>query len=58
MFMRQRDLLLNAKALDLACGTGCYSFALLEWGAHHVIGVDISEGMIRAARAGLETREE
>lgn len=37
--------------LDLACGEGFYSRLLKETGAAEVIGVDISEEMIRLARA-------
>lgn len=40
----------GAKVLDLACGTGAYSRVLLEMGASHVVGVDISPVMIQAAR--------
>lgn len=41
----------NATILDLACGTGYYSKAFLEWGAKSVVGVDISTAMIEAAQA-------
>ena len=44
----------DAKVLDLACGTGAYSRALLSWGAKEVVGVDISTKMIEVARAGLQ----
>ena len=37
--------------LDLACGEGFYSRLLKENGAAEVVGVDISEAMIRLARA-------
>jgi ubiquinone/menaquinone biosynthesis C-methylase UbiE len=40
----------GAKVLDLACGTGYYSLALLEWGATSVVGVDISQAMVEGAR--------
>lgn len=36
--------------LDLACGTGIFTRALKRWGAARVVGVDISEDMIRVAR--------
>lgn len=39
----------GANVLDLACGTGYYSLALLEWGATSVVGVDISQAMIDGA---------
>lgn len=41
----------GTKVLDLACGTGYYSRTALELGAASVIGVDISPGMIEAAKA-------
>lgn len=40
----------GARVLDLACGTGFYSFPLLEWGASSVLGVDLSPAMIEEAR--------
>lgn len=40
----------GATVLDLACGTGYYSRLLLDWGAARVVGVDVSEKMIDAAR--------
>lgn len=45
----------GAKVLDLACGTGYYSLALLEWGAASVVGVDISEAMVDGARSAAKT---
>ncbi|MCJ1352843.1 MAG: hypothetical protein MMC33_002827 [Icmadophila ericetorum] len=39
--------------LDLACGTGYHSNLLLDWGAASVTGIDISPGMIEAAKAKL-----
>ncbi|KAK4546601.1 hypothetical protein LTR36_001818 [Oleoguttula mirabilis] len=39
--------------LDLACGLGRWSHMLVEEGAAHVTGVDISEGMIASARETL-----
>ncbi|KAL8938930.1 MAG: hypothetical protein Q9211_002981 [Gyalolechia sp. 1 TL-2023] len=41
----------GANVLDLACGSGHYSRLLLSWGASQVCGVDISRGMIEAAKA-------
>lgn len=38
-------------ALDLACGTGFYTRALRRLGAARALGVDISEDMVRVARA-------
>ena len=37
--------------LDLACGTGYYAKELRRRGAARVVGVDVSEAMIRATRA-------
>src|ERR1700728_3235340 len=31
----------NARVIDLACNEGWFSHRLLEWGASHVLGVDI-----------------
>lgn len=42
----------TARVLDLACGTGVYSRAVLSWGAKEVVGVDISDAMISVAKAG------
>ncbi|MCJ1288673.1 hypothetical protein MMC34_000202 [Xylographa carneopallida] len=39
--------------LDLACGAGFYSNLLIDWGAAHVLGIDISTEMIREARSSL-----
>jgi SAM-dependent methyltransferase len=44
----------GAKVLDLACGTGFYSRALLEWGAQEVVGMDISSEMVKAAEAEVQ----
>ncbi|KAN0095843.1 S-adenosyl-L-methionine-dependent methyltransferase [Hyaloscypha variabilis] len=40
----------NARILELACGSGFYTYKLLEWGASSVLGVDISSVMIDEAR--------
>jgi toxoflavin synthase len=40
--------------LDLACGTGYYAKELRRRGAVRVVGVDVSEAMIRATRAHEE----
>ena len=40
----------GARVLDLACGTGFFSKAFLDWGASSVLGVDISTTMVNAAR--------
>ena len=41
----------KAIVLDLACGSGAYSHKFIEWGASHVIGVDISSAMLEKAKA-------
>jgi toxoflavin synthase len=38
-------------AVDLACGTGFYTRALRRRGAARVLGVDLSEDMVRVARS-------
>ncbi|KAM3541858.1 hypothetical protein ARSEF1564_005226 [Beauveria bassiana] len=43
--------------LDLACGTGFYSFCLLEWGARSLTGVDVSQVMVDAAAMRLQGSE-
>lgn len=43
-----KDLKANAEVLDLACGTGTYSFALAECG-HKVTALDLDEDMIKIA---------
>ncbi|KAL8964510.1 MAG: hypothetical protein Q9183_004401 [Haloplaca sp. 2 TL-2023] len=40
----------NARVLELACGSGCYTYDLLHWGATSVVGVDISPTMLDEAR--------
>jgi SAM-dependent methyltransferase len=37
-------------ALDIGCGTGVYTRRLARWGARPVVGMDISDGMLDAAR--------
>jgi SAM-dependent methyltransferase len=44
----------GANVLDLACGTGFYSLALLEWGAACAVGVDISQAMIDGAKVAAK----
>ncbi|KAJ5606118.1 S-adenosyl-L-methionine-dependent methyltransferase [Penicillium lagena] len=41
--------------LDLACGTGFMSGKAIEHGARRVVGIDISSGMIQAARRQFES---
>jgi demethylmenaquinone methyltransferase/2-methoxy-6-polyprenyl-1,4-benzoquinol methylase len=38
------------RALDIACGTGDFSIQLHKQGAQHIMGVDISEGMIKVGQ--------
>jgi len=40
----------KARVLELACGSGFYTYSFLEWGATSVLGVDISSVMIDEAR--------
>ena len=40
----------NAHVLELACGSGFYTYDLYKWGANAVVGVDISPIMIEEAR--------
>ncbi|MFE8600443.1 class I SAM-dependent methyltransferase [Archangium violaceum] len=37
--------------LDLACGTGIFTRVIRKWGAARVVGVDLSEDMVRVARS-------
>lgn len=46
------------KCLDLACGLGRWSHLLVEQGAAHVTGIDISESMIVSARETFSTLPE
>ncbi|KAL8752397.1 MAG: hypothetical protein Q9199_005776, partial [Rusavskia elegans] len=41
----------NARVLELACGSGFYTYDFLKWGATSVLGVDISPVMIEQARS-------
>ena len=40
----------DANVLELACGSGFYTYSFLEWGARHVLAVDISPVMIEEAK--------
>ena len=40
----------GARVLELACGSGFYTYDFLKWGASAVVGVDISPAMIEEAR--------
>lgn len=45
----------DARVLELACGSGFYTYDLLKWGASSVVGVDISAVMMdKARRVGEE----
>lgn len=44
------------RILDLACGNGYYTSKFLKWGAAHVTGVDISQGMLDIAQADAKKR--
>lgn len=43
----------GARILDIGCGTGATTAQLAERGASEVVGVDLSEPMITAARASI-----
>jgi ubiquinone/menaquinone biosynthesis C-methylase UbiE len=49
------DNVTDQAVLDLACGTGFYSRELCRRGAARVVGVDISEEMIRVAQMAEES---
>lgn len=57
-----QPLIQNKRVLDLACGSGFFSYSLIEWGADSVLAVDISPVMIQAAerrgrgRKGCESK--
>lgn len=40
----------NARVLELACGSGHYTYDFLRWGASSVVGVDVSPVMIEENR--------
>ncbi len=47
--------------LDVACGTCDFSFAAIKWGCDSILGIDISENMLKIAEkkiknAGLQKR--
>jgi ubiquinone/menaquinone biosynthesis C-methylase UbiE len=44
-----KDLVPGKKVLDLGCGTGIFTKVIHDWGGD-VIGIDISESMIKIAR--------
>ncbi|MET0426626.1 MAG: methyltransferase domain-containing protein [Actinoplanes sp.] len=47
----------GASVLDLGCGTGVPTAQLLTESDHRVVGVDISEGMLRLAREQVPAAE-
>lgn len=50
LYRRLGDLS-DRSVLDVACGTGIFTRTIRRWGAARVVGVDISEDMVRVARA-------
>ncbi|WP_424889295.1 class I SAM-dependent methyltransferase [Streptomyces sp. XH2] len=50
-FVRMLGDLSGRSVLDLACGTGFYTRQAKRLGAADVLGVDVSDGMVAAARA-------
>ena len=47
----------KARILELACGSGFYTYSFLEWGASSVLGVDISPVMIEEAKRQGQGKE-
>lgn len=47
----------GSRVLDLACGSGFYTYDLMRWGAESVLGLDISTTMIEAARRHPASKE-
>lgn len=43
-------LIKGARVLDLACGSGFYSFEFMKWGASRVVGIDNSPVMLSEAK--------
>jgi SAM-dependent methyltransferase len=48
--------LIGARVLDVGCGTGATIVQLIERGADDVVGVDLSEPMVTAARTWIDDR--
>jgi ubiquinone/menaquinone biosynthesis C-methylase UbiE len=46
----------GSSILDVGCGTGRFAFPLAEWLGHHVVGLDVSIGMLEKARAKSGSR--
>lgn len=46
--------LTGARVLDVGCGTGATTTQLIARGATEVVGIDLSEPMVTAARAAIE----
>ena len=51
------SLPVGSAVLDLGCGTGVPTAKLLTGAGHRVVGVDISEGMLRLAREQVPAAE-
>jgi len=47
----------GSSILDLGCGTGVPTAQILTAAGHHVVGVDISEGMLKLAREQVPAAE-
>lgn len=54
LFLRLMGDIAGREVLDLGCGQGYYSRQFKERGAARVVGIDISDAMIRLARASEE----
>ncbi|WP_196891579.1 class I SAM-dependent methyltransferase [Aureivirga marina] len=48
-FLKEIGELKNKTLLDLGCGSGYYSFLLQKLGAKRIVGIDISDEMIKVA---------
>ncbi|KAL5350193.1 hypothetical protein ACLOAV_005230 [Pseudogymnoascus australis] len=47
----------NARILELACGSGFYTYSLLSWDVRSILGVDISPVMLHKARSMVDHYE-
>lgn len=49
-----RPLLEGARVVDLACHDGRFSFAALQNGAQHVVGIEFKSRLVRSARENMQ----
>ena len=45
-----QPIIRDARVLELACGSGFFTYRLVEWGAKSVMAIDVSSKMIEAAK--------